>query len=55
VLELLVQNGADLNARTRNNETPYGMLLAYNLIKLGIGFFNLAGIYCFLSMSDKNM
>ncbi|XP_035706022.1 protein phosphatase 1 regulatory subunit 16A isoform X2 [Folsomia candida] len=25
VLELLVQNGADLNARTRNNETPYAI------------------------------
>lgn len=24
VLELLVQNGADLDARTKNNETPYG-------------------------------
>ena len=24
VLELLVQNGADLNAQTKNHETPYG-------------------------------
>ena len=24
VLELLVQNGADLNAQTKNHETPFG-------------------------------
>ena len=26
IVELLVQNGSDLNAQTKNHETPYGRI-----------------------------
>jgi hypothetical protein len=26
IVELLVQNGSDLNAQTKNHETPYGVI-----------------------------
>lgn len=39
VVEMLVHNGADLNARTKHDETPAGMKLNSLLLNIFITFF----------------